>query len=309
MARSRPSRRPPAKKHSASKGRSHNGTAESRGSPPLSNRPIWSGNLRLSLVSCPVALYGAVSRKRDISFHLINPATNNRIRMVPTDPDTGPVSRAELVKGYEFEKDRYAIVTPDELNAVRLETTDNLDIELFVDAAAIDRLFWNEPYYLLPNDDKAVEAYSVIREALLRTNRIALGRVVMHTRERLMAVEPVDKGLVSYTLRTRDEVVDPVRAFDRLPEVKPDARMIDIAERIIEQSEGPFDTSAFRDRYEDALRELVERKQQGKTATIEAPRSEKSNVIDLMEALRRSLKAKGGDEAPKRAAKGRRKKA
>lgn len=258
--------------------------------PPLSNRPIWSGNLRLSLVSCPVALYGAVSHRRDISFHLINPATNNRIKMVPTDPDTGPVNRSELVKGYEFEKDRYAIVTPDELNAVRLDTTDNLDIELFVDAAAIDRLFWNEPYYLLPAGDSAVEAYSVIREALSRANRIALGRVVMHTRERLMAVEPVGRGLVSYTLRMRDEVIDPMQAFDQIPESRIDSRMIDIAEKIIEQSEGPFDTSTFKDRYEEALRELVERKQEGKT--IEAPQQEKSNVIDLMEALRRSLKSK-----------------
>jgi DNA end-binding protein Ku len=262
------------------------------GGASLSNRPVWSGHLRLSLVSCPVALFGAVNRRRDISFHLINPATNNRIRMVPTDPDAGPVNRSDLVKGYEFEKDRYAIVTNDELNAVRLDTTDNLEIELFVDAAAIDRLFWNEPYYLLPDGDGAAEAYSVIREALVKTRRIALGRVVMHTRERLMAVEPSGKGLVAYTLRMRDEVVDPMAAFDRIPGTKPDARMVDIAERIIEQSEGPFDTTTFRDRYEEALRDLVRRKEEG-AATIEAPRAaEPSNVIDLMEALRRSLKSK-----------------
>jgi DNA end-binding protein Ku len=278
------------------------------GGAALSNRPVWSGNLRLSLVSCPVALYGAVSRRRDISFHLINPATNNRIRMVPTDPDAGPVNRTDLVKGYEFEKDRYAIVTNEELNGVRLDSTDNLEIELFVAAAAIDRLFWNEPYYLLPDGDSAVEAYSVIREALVKTRRIALGRVVMHTRERLMAVEPSGKGLIGYTLRMRDEVVDPVAAFDRIPAEKPSPRMVDIAERIIEQSEGPFDTSTFRDRYEEALRDLVRRKQEGAT-TIEAPRPEPSNVIDLMEALRRSLKKPEAAkrEAPKRAASKKRK--
>ncbi len=259
------------------------------GGASLSNRPIWSGNLRLSLVSCPVALFGAVSRRRDIAFHLINPATNNRIRMVPTDPDSGPVNRSDLVRGYEFEKDRYAIVTNEELNAVKLDTTDNLDIELFVEAAAIDRLFWNEPYYLMPEGDGAVEAYSVIREALVKTKRIALGRVVMHTRERLMAVEPSGKGLVAYTLRMRDEVVDAAAAFDLIPAERPNPRMVDIAERIIEQSEGPFDTSTFRDRYEEALRDLVRRKEEG-AATVEAPRPEPSNVIDLMEALRRSLK-------------------
>lgn len=293
MARSKPAPRKAAKTSPA--------RADHAG-PPLSNRPVWSGNLRLSLVSCPVALYGAVSRRREISFHLINPATNNRIRMVPTDPDAGPVNRADLVKGYEFEKDRYAIVTPQELDAVRLETTDNLDIELFVDAAAIDRLYWNEPYYLLPDGDSALEAYGVIREALARTNRIALGRVVMHTRERLMAVEAVDKGLVAYSLRMRDEVVSPLTAFDPLPEERPDPRMVDIAERIIEQSEGPFDTSKFRDRYEEALRDLVRRKQEGKTTTVEAPKAEKSNVIDLMEALRRSLKSKAPEAAPRKPA-------
>jgi DNA end-binding protein Ku len=287
------------------KRREHPAQSEA-GGPSLSARPIWSGNLRLSLVSCPVAIYSGVSKKRDISFHLINPGTNNRIRMVPTDPDTGPVSRSDLVKGYEFEKDRYAIVTNEELDAVRLETTDNLEIEAFVDAAAIDRMFWNEPYYLLPDGESAVEAYAVIREALSRTNRIALGRVVMHTRERLMAVEPVDRGLVSFTLRMRDEVISPHTAFDEIPDIKVDSRMIDIAERIIEQSEGPFDTSRFKDRYEQALRDLVERKREGKT--IEAPKPEKSNVIDLMEALKRSLKNKPQTKpaprsTPKRASK------
>lgn len=301
MARSRRSRKAPTTHHTAK--------AEGRAGPPLGNRPVWSGNLRLSLVSCPVALYGAVSQRRDISFHLINPATNNRIRMIPTDPDTGPVNRSELVKGYEYEKDHYAVVTQDELNAVRLETTDNLDIELFVDAAAIDRLFWNEPYYLLPGGDSAIEAYSVIREALAHTNRIALGRLVMHTRERLMAVEPVGHGLISYTLRMRDEVIDPMTAFEDLSEAEADPRMVDIAERIIEQSEGPFNTSKFKDRYEEALRDLVRRKQEGKSTRIEAPAPEKSNVIDLMEALKRSLKAKPGaseSKPAKRAPKARR---
>lgn len=285
------------------------GRPTARGGATLSNRPVWSGNLRLSLVSCPVALFGAVSRRRDIAFHLINPATNNRIRMVPTDPDAGPVNRSDLVRGYEFEKDRYAIVTNEELNAVKLDTTDNLDIELFVEAAAIDRLFWNEPYYLLPDGDSAAEAYGVIREALVKTKRLALGRVVMHTRERLMAVEPSGKGLIAYTLRMRDEVVDTAAAFDRIPAGKPDPRMVDIAERIIEQSEGPFDTSTFRDRYEEALRDLVRRKEEG-AATVEAPRPEPSNVINLMEALRRSLKQPpAAKPATKKAAPRKRKKA
>src|SRR5580700_3773306 len=134
--------------------------------PHLSRRPVWQGQLRLSLVSCPVALYGATSRTADIAFHLLNPKTNNRIRMIPTDPDTGPVERADLVKGYEFEKNKYVVLTPAELDAVKLETTHTLEIERFVDEASIDRLFWNDPFYLLPSEDSGVQAYTVIRDAM-----------------------------------------------------------------------------------------------------------------------------------------------
>lgn len=250
-------------------------------------------------MSCPVLLFNATSHKSDISFHLINPATSNRIRMVPTDPDAGPVDRADLVRGYEFEKNRYVPITNEELQSVRLETTDNLEIERFVDAATIDRLFWHDPYFLVPDGDSAVEAYSVIREALARTNRIALGRVVMHTRERLMAVEPRDNGMTAYSLRMRDEVIDPQSAFASFRSVKPDPKMTDIAERIIEQNEGRFEPKEFHDRYEKALRDLVHRKQAGKKTTIEAQPPETSNVIDLMDALRRSLKGATPDRGTK----------
>jgi DNA end-binding protein Ku len=144
-------------------------------------RPIWQGNLRLSLVSCPVALFNATSRTSDISFHLLNPETHNRIRMVPTDPETGPVNRADLVKGYEISKNHYVILEKDELDAVKLETTRTIEIERFVDENEIDRLFWNDPYYLVPNEDP--DAYIVIRDALKEAGRVALGRVVMHTRQ------------------------------------------------------------------------------------------------------------------------------
>src|SRR6478735_6173598 len=202
--------------------------------PHLSPRPIWQGQLRLSLVSCPVALYGATTKSGAISFHLLNPETNNRIRMVPTDPDTGPVERADLVKGYEISKNHYVVLSNDEIQAVKLETTKTIDIERFVDEKDIDRLYWNDPYYLLPNDKSGVEAYTVIREALAETGRIALGRLVMHTRERMVALEPRGKGIIAYTLRMGDEVVLPKDAFDDIPNAKPDKRMIEIARKIIE---------------------------------------------------------------------------
>jgi DNA end-binding protein Ku len=256
-------------------------------------RPIWQGNLRLSLVSCPVALFNATSRTSDISFHLLNPETHNRIRMVPTDPETGPVNRADLVKGYEISKNHYVILEKDELDAVKLETTRTIEIERFVDENEIDRLFWNDPYYLVPNEDP--DAYIVIRDALKEAGRVALGRVVMHTRERIVALEPRDKGIVVYTLRMHDEVVAPQVAFDDIPDKKPDARMVDIALKIIEQQAGDFEPEKFKDRYEEALRDLIHRKEKGEKLVTSQP-VEESNVIDLMEALRKSLKGKGSPQ-------------
>ncbi|HSZ73532.1 MAG TPA: Ku protein [Rhizomicrobium sp.] len=255
-------------------------------------RPAWQGHLRLSLVSCPVALVNATTRANDISFHLLNPETNNRIRMIPTDPDTGPVERADLVKGYEVSKDEYVVVTDEELDEVKLESTRTLEIERFVDASSIDRLFWNDPYFLVPDGDEGIEAYTVIRDAMADADRIALGRVVMHTRERLMAMEPRGKGIIAYTLRMYDEVVDPTHAFRDIPAAKPDKRMIEIAQKIIEQQEGPFEPEGFKDRYEAALHELIKRKEKGEKL-VTAPEPEDTNVIDLMEALQRSLKGKG----------------
>jgi DNA end-binding protein Ku len=272
-----------------------------RGEAKLSNRPIWQGHLRLSLVSCPVALFNATSRTNDISFHLLNPETNNRIRMVPTDPDTGPVERKDLVKGYEIEKNHYVVITPDELDAVKLETTHTLDIERFVDAADIDRLYWNDPFFLLPSEDSGLEAYTVIRDAMADAGRIALGRVVMHTRERLMAVEARGKGLIAYSLRMADEVIDAEHAFRDIPKEKPDKKMIEIAAKIIAQQEGPFEPAHFKDRYEKALRDLIRRKERGeKLVTAEPP--DDTNVIDLMEALKKSLKGKHAAPAKKRRA-------
>jgi DNA end-binding protein Ku len=267
--------------------------------PGLSARPVWQGHLRLSLVSCPVALYKATSRANDISFNLLNPQTNNRIRMVPTDPETGPVNRSDLVRGYEIEKNRYVILSDEELDSVKLETTHTLDIERFVDASTIDRLFWDDPYLLLPTDDIAANAYAVIREAMAETDRVALGRVVMHTRERLMAIEPRDNALLTYTLRMRDEVVNMAKALESVPAVKADAQMVDIADKIIQQLEGPFDPSEFRDRYEEALRDLIARKEKGERPAVVAPPASPSNVIDLMAALKKSLGAQPTREKPK----------
>ena len=248
-----------------------------------------------------MALYGATSRASDISFHLLNPETNNRIRMIPTDPDTGPVERADLVKGYEISKNHYVVLTDDELDAVKLETTHIIEIERFVDEMGIDRLYWNDPYYLLPGEKGGVEAYTVIRDALVETGRIALGRVVMHTRERLVALEARDKGIIVYTLRMRDEVVNPTDAFEDIPVTKPNKQMIEIARKLIEQKEGAFEPEKFEDRYEDALRDLIRRKEKGEKLVTAKP-VENDNVIDLMQALKKSLKNNVGHSYARRRA-------
>lgn len=269
----------------------------------MASRPTWQGHLRLSLVTCPVALYTATSPGGDVHFNLLHKDTHNRIRMIPTDPELGAVERSDLVKGFEYEKGHYVVVTPEEIDSVRLESTRTIDIERFVDRDDIDRLYWDSPYFLAPDGKLAVEAYTVIREAMHKTGKIALGRLVMHQRERLIAIEPQDRGLVAWSLRSKDEVREADDIFGEIPAHKADAGMIAIAEKIIAQQEGPFDPSQFNDRYEDALRALIAEKQKGKGRKVVAAEPDDTNVVDLMDALRRSLGKSGGAPAKKAAAK------
>jgi DNA end-binding protein Ku len=264
----------------------------------MAQRPIWEGHPRLSLVACPVSLYTATSSASDIHFHLINPDTGNRIRTQAVDPEVGEVDRKNLVRGFEIEKDRYLLLTNDEIKAVRLESTETIDIERFVNGEEIDRIWWNDPYYLAPDGKAGLDAYIVIREAMETSGKVALGRVVIGTRERLVAIEPRGEGMLVTTLRTRDEVRDAAPLFDSIPHRKADPKMIAIAEQIIDQQVGPFDPSQFNDRYEDALRALIRDKQEGGDGGVTAAPPREDNVIDLMEALRRSLDKSGGKGAP-----------
>ncbi len=259
----------------------------------MAARPTWQGHLRLSLVTCPVALYTATQASGEVHFNLLHKDTHNRIRMIPTDPEKGPVERKDLVKGYEYEKDSYIVVTQDEIDAVRLESTRTIDIERFVDAADIDRLYWDNPYYLVPDGKLALDAFSVIRDAMGTTKKVALARLVMHQRERLLGIEPRGKGLIAWSLRSNKEVRNVADYFDDIPAHKGDSEMVAIAEKIIEQKEGPFDPSKFNDRYEDALRDLIAEKKKGKGRTVTAQEPEDTNVVDLMAALKKSLEAKG----------------
>jgi DNA end-binding protein Ku len=271
----------------------------------MAYRPTWQGHLKLSLVTCPVALYTATSSAGDVHFHLINPKTNNRIKMITTDPDTGPIDRKDLVKGYEVAKGEYVLLTDEEIKSVKLESTKTIDIERFVPAEDIDRIYWDNPYYLAPDGKLAQEAFGVIRTAMEKSGQIALGRIVMATRERILALEPRGKGILAYTIRSDAEVRKPDEIFNGITDSSADPAMIAIAQKIIEQQEGPFDPSQFVDRYEEALKALIEEKRKGhKPAKVAEP--EDTNVVDLMSALRASLAAKGkadAQPAPKTAAK------
>jgi DNA end-binding protein Ku len=260
----------------------------------MAARPSWQGHLKLSLVTCPVALYNAISPRGDVSFNLINPDTGNRVRMVTVDAGTEePVQRKDLVKGYEFSKGEYVTLTPDEIDSVRLESTKMIDIETFVPREEIDRLYWDNPYYLVPDGKMAAEPYAVIRAAMEKAGQVAIGRLVMSTRERIVALEPREGGIIATTLRTREEVREMKSFFDDIPKARPDAEMIAIAQKIIAQKEKPFNPDKFDDRYEDALRELIEAKQKGRKIVRPETPEKPSNVIDLMDVLKASLKEEG----------------
>ena len=256
-------------------------------------RPTWQGRLKLSLVSCPVSLFTATTSANDIRFHLINPETNNRIRMVPTDPDTGPVERSDLVRGYEVKKDEYVLFDDADFDKVKLESTKAISIDRFVNESDIDRLYWDTPHYMVPDKDGA-EAFSVIREAMKKAGKVALGCLVLRGKERQVALEVRGKGIIAYTLRARDEVRDAGDFIDSIPTVKADKDMIEIAHKIIGQKEADFDPAEFRDGYDDALREMINAKTKGKKL-VASPEPDETNVIDLMEALKNSLK---GSAAP-----------
>ncbi|MET0182686.1 MAG: Ku protein [Caulobacterales bacterium] len=267
----------------------------------MAARPSWQGHLKLSLVTCPVVLYNAISPRGEVSFNLINPGTGNRIKMLTVDAGTEePLQRKNLVKGFEISKGEYVIVTPEEIESVRLESTKTIEIEKFVPREEIDRLYWDNPYFMVPDGKMAAEPFTVIREAMEGSDKIAIGRLVMSQRERLVALEVRDNGIIATTLRSHDEVRNFKAIFSDIPSARPDKDMIAIAEKIIAQKEEEFDPEEFKDRYEDALRAMIEQKRKGhKVVRPEEP--ETTNVINLMDALKASLKG-GGTQRTRAAA-------
>jgi len=254
-------------------------------------RPNWKGFLKLSLVSCSVALYPATSTSERIRFHIINRQTGNRIRNDIIDAETGqPVEPEDRVKGYEFEKGQYVMVEDEELDNVALESTHTIDIEQFVPVSEVDRIYLDESYYIVPQDEVAQEAFAVIREAMRKEDLAGLARAVIFRREHLLLLRPRGKGLLATTLRYKNEVRNEETYFHDIPDIKVPADMLKLATQILETKKGHFDPAKFEDRYETALRELVLAKRAGKAPPVTTePRP--SNVINLMDALRRSAQA------------------
>jgi DNA end-binding protein Ku len=268
----------------------------------MAPRANWKGFLKLSLVSCSIALYPATSTRERIRFNIINRETGNRVRYRQIDAETGEdVAEEDRVKGYKVADGSYVLLEPEELDEVALESTHTIDIESFVPRNEVDEIYLDAPFFLTPNDDVGVEAFSVIRDAMQATSLVGLARVVLYNHERLLMLEPLGKGIKATVLRYQEEIRDEKGYFSDIENVKVPKDMLDLAEHILKTKRGHFEPAKFSDRYEDALKALIQAKQAGKPAP-EAP-SKPSNVINLMDALRRSVRSeRGGDGGSKTSA-------
>jgi DNA end-binding protein Ku len=263
----------------------------------MAGRAYWKGYLKLSLVACPVKLFAATSAAAGkISFNMLHKDTLNRVQMKYHDPELGQVDRNDLVKGYQFEKDRYVVVTNEELDEVEIESSKTIDIDGFVDAADIDPIYFDSTYYMAPDGPIAEETFAVVLEAMKRVDKVAIARIVLSGRERLVAIQPIEDGFRMTTLRSAKEVRDSHAALDPL-NVKLGEDMLSMAAQIIASKPMEFAPEKFEDRYEEALMTLVKSKINGGQPIItKAP--ERGNVVNLMDALRRSIEEERRPAAP-----------
>jgi len=256
----------------------------------MAPRANWKGYLRLSLVSCPIALYTASSLSEKVSFNRLNRKTGNRLKQQNVDSETGEVvPREDIARGYEVAKGQYLIVEDQELDAVQIESTRTIDIDQFVPKSEIDERYIDSPYYIAPDGQVAQDAFAVIRDTIGKLNMVALGRVVLTRREHVIALEPKGRGLMGLTLRYPYELRDEASYFEDIPELKLPKEMLDLAAHIVNTKSGHFDPSLFQDRYENALIDLLKKKEAGET--IEPSREVAAPVVNLMDALRASIDA------------------
>ena len=254
----------------------------------MAPRASWKGYLRLSLVTCPVRLYPATSSSDRISFNQLHKDTHNRINMKPVDPELGLVERSDLVRGYEYEPKKYVVIEDADLESVKIESNHTLNIEAFVDAAEVAPIYLDTPYYLAPDGAMAEETFAVLREALRASGKVAVARLVLSSRERVVTIGALENGMFVQTLRNPNEVRGTAGYFDDVPAGNPDPDMLQMAERLIEQKSVAFDPKTYEDRYEVALMAMIKEKLKGHKPIV-AAEPERGNVINLMDALKASL--------------------
>lgn len=268
----------------------------------MAARAYWQGQIRLALVSIPVEIYSATRSGAAVSFKQIHEPTGQPIHYEKIVTGVGPVDTDEIMKGYEVSKGEFVLLEQDEIDAVKLESKKTLELTQFVDASEIDVLYYEKPYFVVPADDLAEEAFIVLREALRRTKKVGLGQLAMRGREYVVSLKPCGRGMVLETLRYADEVNKAQSYFREIPDQKPDAELLDLAEALIDRKTATFDPQEFHDRYVDALKALVERKRKAKGAKVVEDKDDGgaksgSNVVDLMAALKKSMEKSGGTAA------------
>jgi len=270
----------------------------------MAARPTWRGQIKLALVSIPVELYPATKAGKSISFHQVHEPSGQRVRYEKVVPGIGPVDRDDILKGYEVEKGEYVLLDPEEIEKVKLESRKTLDLSQFVDIGDIDPIYYDKPYYVVPADDLAEEAFVVLRDALKRTKKVGVGQLAMRGQEYVVSLKPCGRGMVLETLRYADEVHKAGGYFRDIGDKKPDTDLLEMAEALIEKKTGDFDAAEFHNRYIEALQELIKEKIKKKGKRViqdrssdEPPRG--SNVVDLMAALKKSIDS-GARETPAR---------
>lgn len=265
----------------------------------MAPRPAWKGYLKLSLVTCAVELSNVVTHAEKVSFNVLNRETGNRVKRIYVDAETGePVKDEDEIKGYEVEGGEYVHVEDDEINAVQVESSNMLSLDGFVDKASIQQIYLDTPYYLSPADKVSEDAFAVIREAMAAKKKAGLARIVLYRRERPVVIEPLGKGMVLTTLRYDSTVRQPDTVFDEIKPVKLDKEMIELAQHIIDKKAATFDPSEFDDKYEEALIELIRAKKAGRKAPKARAAAKPSNVVNLFDALKKSLASDGDGETP-----------
>jgi DNA end-binding protein Ku len=268
---------------------------------PRHGRAYWKGFLRLSLVSIPVEIYNAVDTSSEIHLNQIHKPSGKRINYTKTVKGIGPVEAADIIKGYEIDKDTYVTLEADEIDALKIESKRTLDLQQFIDVSEIDPRYFEKPYYVVPADEHAAEGYLVIREALRGMNKLGVGQITMGGREHIVTVGAVDKGLVMEVLRYAEEIKSPKTYFDDLPALKLDREMVSLARELISKKAAPFEPERFRDGYADAMKALIEKKAKGQKITaVSMDEQPQGKVIDLLAALKSSLKTAQTKPDPKK---------